>query len=268
MKQIIHVVDAFASKPFTGNPAAVCLLDGEADVSWMQYVAMEMNQAETAFLVREAEGYRLRWLTPTMEVDLCGHATIAASHLLWEIGEEAPGSTIVFHTRSGKLTAQFEDGWIELDFPAERDTPCEAPEQLVSALNVDPSKILHVGKNRFDYIIQLETADAVRNLKPNMSILGQISCRGTIVTAVSDSSDCDFISRFFAPAAGIPEDPVTGSAHCCLAPFWQQRTGKNKLTGYQASKRGGFVRVEVRGDRVILGGQAVTTLRGELDSRD
>jgi PhzF family phenazine biosynthesis protein len=264
MKQAIYQIDAFASKPFAGNSAAVCLLASEADEHWMQQVAMEMNLAETAYLQRLQDGYSLRWFTPLMEVDLCGHATIAAAHFLWETGEEPLTSTIAFHTRSGKLTAQFKDGWIELDFPAERDTPCEAPDGLCSALSVDSRNVLHVGKNRFDYIVQLDSADAVRSLKPDANALAQISYRGTIVTSQSDSSDCDFISRFFAPAAGIPEDPVTGSAHCCLAPFWQDRLHKQQMMGYQASSRGGYVRVEVRGDRVLLAGQAVTTMRGEL----
>jgi PhzF family phenazine biosynthesis protein len=258
----ISLIDAFASKPFTGNPAAVCLLSDDADQAWMKQVAMEMNQAETAFLRRVDNGYNLRWLTPSIEVDLCGHATIAAAHFLWENGEEPPDSTIAFHTRSGTLSARLADGWIELDFPAEREKPCEPPECLLSALGI--TKACHVGINRFDYIVQVETAREVRDLKPNIVELKHPSCRGVIVTAISNSPDCDFVSRFFAPAAGIDEDSVTGSAHCCLAPFWQERTGKNKMVGYQASKRGGYVRVEVRGDRVLLGGQAVTTLRGEL----
>ncbi len=264
MQQRIYLVDAFASEPFTGNPAAVCLLPGPAGEHWMQQTAMEMNQAETAFLTPESGGYGLRWFTPLIEVELCGHATLAAAHALWEAGVEPLAATIEFHTLSGKLTARSADGWIELDFPAEREAPCEAPTGLLASLGVELYSVQHVGKNRFDYIVQLEHADLVRRLTPDSIALAKIPCRGIIVTAISDSAEYDFISRFFAPAAGIAEDPVTGSAHCCLAPFWQDRLHKHRMMGYQASRRGGFVRVAVRDDRVMLAGQAVTTMRGEL----
>ncbi len=265
MQHTIHLVDSFASKPFTGNPAAVCLIGGPVDEQWMQQTAMEMNQAETAFLMPESGGYRLRWFTPVMEVELCGHATLAAAHTLWEVGTEPVQATIEFHTLSGKLTARIVDGWIELDFPAERESPCESPpDGLLASLGIQSPDILYIGKNRFDYIVQVGNANRIRQLAPDFAALAQVPCRGVMVTAISDTAEYDFISRFFGPSAGIDEDAATGSAHCCLAPFWQGRLQKQQMLGYQASKRGAFVRVEVRGDRVILAGQAVTILRGEL----
>jgi len=254
-------VDAFTSEPFLGNPAAVCVLPEDRDASWMQKVAREMNLSETAFLRERPDGFGLRWFTPAVEVDLCGHATLAAAHVLWETGRLAPTATARFHTRSGLLTAVRRDDWIELDFPATPNEPAEAPPGLVEALGATPR---YIGRNRFDYLVELEGEDAVRNLRPDFTRLAAVAARGIIVTSRSATPDRDFISRFFAPASGVNEDPVTGSAHCALAPFWSQRLKKSKFVAHQISQRGGVLKVQLDGARVRLGGQAVTVLRGEL----
>lgn len=254
-------VDAFAERPFRGNPAAVCILPGPRDDGWMQDVAREMNLAETAFLHPENEGYRLRWFTPTVEVALCGHATLASAHVLWEDGVLPGDRQARFHTKSGPLTADRRGDWIELDFPATRPAAAPAPPGLTAALGAMPR---WVGRSRFDYVVELDSEDAVRGLTPDLSALERVDARGVMVTSRATTAGYDFVSRFFAPRSGVPEDPVTGSAHCALAPFWSERLGRNELTAYQASARGGVVRVRVSGDRVVLGGQAVTVLRGEL----
>lgn len=264
MEQPIYQVDAFTDRPFAGNPAAVCPIDTPRSDAWMQHVAAEMNLAETAFLLPQDDGWNLRWFTPTLEVDLCGHATLAAAHILWETGQLAPDAQARFYTRSGLLTADRREDWIELDFPAERETHTEASLLLFAALGARP---LYLGKNRFDLIAELEDETAVRALKPDFAQLTLLPVRGVIVTARADSADYDFVSRFFAPQCGIPEDPVTGSAHCCLGPFWSSRLNKTEFTAFQASPRGGLVRVHVQNERVLLGGQAVTTLRGALSER-
>lgn len=257
----IFQVDAFTREPFAGNPAAVCLLAQAADAGWMQRVAGEMNLAETAFLHAEAEGYRLRWFTPAVEMPLCGHATLASAHVLWEAGREPAGRPIVFETLSGRLGAVRQGEWIELDFPAEPAVPVSAPSGLLAALGVEA---VHVGRNRLDYLVEVASTAAVRAARPDLARLRELPGRGVIVTARADDGVHDFVSRFFAPAAGIDEDPVTGSAHCALGPYWASRLDRKDLLGYQASARGGVVRVRVAGDRVLLGGQAVTVLRGEL----
>jgi len=254
-------VDAFTDTPFAGNPAAVCLLDGARDDAWLQAVGAEMNLPETAFLTAAADGFGLRWFTPTTEVDLCGHATLAAAHVLWELGRVAPEAAARFHTRSGVLTAIRRDGWIELDFPAEPASVAEAPAALAAALGAGAK---WTGRNRFDWLVEVESAARVRALTPDLARLATVPTRGVIVTAPSDDARFDFVSRFFAPRAGVNEDPVTGSAHCALGPYWGERLGKRELLAYQASARGGVVRVRVSGDRVSLGGQAVTVLQGEL----
>jgi PhzF family phenazine biosynthesis protein len=263
MNQPIIQVDAFTDRPFAGNPAAVCILAQPRPDAWMQAVANEMNLAETAFLVREADGYRLRWFTPAVEVDLCGHATLASAHVLWDEGYLPLTETARFHTRSGLLTARRAGDRIELDFPAEPVAPVDVTvaETVASALGAVPR---FVGRNRMDLLAELPTAADVRALAPDRGRLLALGGRGVIVTAASDVPGHDFVSRFFAPRVGIDEDPVTGSAHCCLSPYWSGKLGRNELTGYQASARGGTVRVRVSGERVVLGGQAVTTLRGEL----
>ena len=255
-------IDAFTDVPFRGNPAAVCFLDRERDAAWMQDVAMEMNLSETAFLLRRDDGFSLRWFTPTVEVDLCGHATLASAHALWEEGQLAASETARFHTKSGLLTAVRNGEWIELDFPEKLDQPVEPNRELLQGLG-NP-RVVYSGLNALDYIVELESEEAVRTLQPDHANLRTLGVRGVIVTSRASTPEFDFVSRFFAPGSGIDEDPVTGSAHCCLGPYWASRLGRSELTGYQASARGGIVRVRVDGDRVKLGGRAVTVLRGEL----
>jgi len=254
-------IDAFTSKPFTGNSAAVCVLDSPPDAAWMQLVAREMNLSETAFVVPIADGYSLRWFTPVAEVDLCGHATLASAHALHESGRLRAGETARFHTRSGVLTATVADGWIELDFPATPPTEIPTPAGLVEALGVVPR---YAGQSPFDFIVEVEDERTVRALTPDFGRVRAFAVRGVIVTARSSMPGVDFVSRFFAPAFGIDEDPVTGSAHCCLGPHWAPKLGKTSFVAHQVSARGGVLRVALVGDRVRLAGQAVTVLRGEL----
>jgi len=254
-------VDAFTDKPFAGNPAAVCILPAPRDAHWMQNVAREMNLSETAFLVRQEDGYSLRWFTPAVEVELCGHATLASAHVLWELGHLKPNEQARFTTRSGLLTAERRGEWIEMDFPATPEDTADPPAELGRALGT-PMKYL--GKNKFDYLIEVDSEATVRALRPDFTLLATLPVRGLIVTSTATTPGFDFVSRFFAPASGVNEDPVTGSAHCCLGPFWRKRMGKDEFVAYQASARGGAVHVRVKGDRVVLGGQAVTVLRGEL----
>lgn len=265
----IYHVDAFTHRTFAGNPAAVCLLpelrpsniDDPRDEKWMQNVAAEFNLSETAFLLRQGDEFQLRWFTPTVEVDLCGHATLASAHVLWETGELGKKEQARFHTRSGLLTATNGGDWIEMNFPSEPEKESTPPAGLLDGLGVEP---VYVGKNRADYLVQVASEDIVRSLQPDFSLLKTVPARGVMVTSQATGSEWDFVSRFFAPGAGILEDPVTGSAHCCLGPFWQKRLQKSRFTAFQASARGGVVRVGVDGDRVTLGGQAVTFYRGEL----
>lgn len=257
----ITQVDSFTNRPFAGNPAGVCILPRAADEAWMLNVAGEMNLAETAFLVPQRDGYDLRWFTPTVEVDLCGHATLASAHVLWEDGHLKPTAQARFHTKSGLLTADRRDSWIDLDFPATPPAPADAPAGLNEALGAKPR---FVGLSKFDYLVELDTETAVRNLDPDLGAIARVPARGVIVTARADQGKYDFVSRFFAPQSGVPEDPVTGSAHCALAPYWSAKLGKKELMAYQASARGGEIRLRLEGQRVRLGGQAVTVLRGEL----
>jgi PhzF family phenazine biosynthesis protein len=261
VEQPIVQVDAFTNQPFAGNPAAVCVLAAPAEADWMQAIAREMNLAETAFLHPEVDGYRLRWFTPLLEVDLCGHATLASAHVLWETGQLAADAQARFHTRSGLLTADLRGGWIELDFPATPPTVADPPPGLIQALGVTP---VAVARSRFDYLVQVASEAEVRALAPDLGRLKPIETRGVIVTSRAATADFDFVSRFFAPGAGIDEDPVTGSAHCALGPYWGERLGKRELVAYQASARGGVVRVCLQGDRVRLQGQAVTVMTGVL----
>lgn len=265
MTQTIYQVDSFTGAPFAGNPAGVCVLSEPRDERWMQNVAKEMNLSETAFLLKQDEGhsgYSLRWFTPAVEIDLCGHATLASAHILWETGKLAAGRQARFHTRSGLLTADMRaDGWIEMDFPAKPEERTAAPAGLSEALGVEP---VYVGQSQFDLLVEVESEEVVRAMQPNFTLLEKIPARGVIVTSLAASNGFDFVSRFFAPRVGVNEDPVTGSAHCCLSPFWSKRFGRNELVGYQASARGGVVRVRLDGERVHIGGQAVTVLTGEL----
>jgi PhzF family phenazine biosynthesis protein len=263
MGQKITVVDAFTDTPFAGNPAAVCILEVERDDAWMAAVAREMNLSETAFLAKRDDGWSLRWLTPAVEVDLCGHATLASAHLMWEDGHAAPGEEVRFHTRSGILTGRRGERGISLDFPAVPAEPSPQPEGLSRALG---AVARYVGRSRFDLLVELESEAAVRGLRPDFDRLGRLLDRGVIVTGRADdpAAGYDFVSRFFAPAVGVNEDPVTGSAHCTLGPHWSEALGKRELVGYQASPRGGTVRVAVEGGRAVLTGNAVTVWRGEL----
>jgi predicted PhzF superfamily epimerase YddE/YHI9 len=255
------IVDAFTNQPFEGNPAAVVPLERWKDDAWLQNVAMEMNLSETAFLVPTSQCYDLRWFTPTIEVDLCGHATIASATVLAHLGKLADGSEVAFSTRSGILTAKRKGSQIQLDFPALPSTSCDPPPGLLESLN---SKARYVGRSTFDYLVEVESESAVRNLAPDMTKLGTVECRGVIVTARSDDPEFDFVSRFFAPAVGVDEDPVCGSAHCCLAPHWAERLGKKEMGGHQVSARSGIIFVEVGGDRVMLGGEGVIFASGEM----
>ena len=262
MTLTVTQVDAFTSEPFGGNPAAVCLLPTPADTVWMQRVAREMNLSETAFLVRRNDGeFDLRWFTPAVEVDLSGHATLASAHVLWEEGHLPPDTRAVFHTRSGRLSAELRGGWIEMDFPAEPAEPVPAPDGLAAALGAEPT---YVGRNRFDYLVEVATQATVQRLAPDYSRLVEFETRGIIVTAAADTGGIDFVSRFFAPRTGIDEDPVTGSAHCCLGHYWQSRLGRDTFTARQVSEGGGLVKVAVHGQRVTLSGRAVTVLRAQL----
>jgi PhzF family phenazine biosynthesis protein len=258
----IYQVDAFTDKPFSGNPAAVCILPAPANEMWMQNIAREMNLSETAFTYRENDGFRLRWFTPAVEVELCGHATLATAHILWETGRLDGGEQARFHTKSGLLKAKRSGSLIELDFPSKPEESADPLPGMAEALG---TSLRHVCKNKFDYLVEVDSEEIVRNLKPDFSKLVQIQARGVIVTSKARTEPFDFVSRFFAPQVGVNEDPVTGSAHCFLGPYWAKRLGKKSFRAFQASRRGGDIQVRLEGDRVFLGGQAVTIFRGELD---
>jgi PhzF family phenazine biosynthesis protein len=261
MPTTLHIIDAFTAQPFGGNPAAVCLLDTPPDEAWMKLVAREMNLSETAFLHPIDGGFSLRWLTPAVEVKLCGHATLAAAFALWEMGVLPPEQEARFHTLSGWLRCRRDGGWIEMDFPAVVCEPCEAPLGLAEALGCE---LLACGFNGMDYLVEVTSEQVLRGLKPNFTALSTLPVRGVIATCRSETGEHDFVSRFFAPAAGVNEDPVTGSAHCALGPYWHAKLGKSDLSAYQASERGGLVQLSVKGDRVLLRGQAVMMSRLEL----
>ncbi|RVX45369.1 PhzF family phenazine biosynthesis protein [Nonomuraea polychroma] len=250
----LFTVDAFTGRAFQGNPAAVCLLETPVTDSWMQSVAAEMNLSETAFLL----GDSLRWFTPAVEVTLCGHATLATAHVLYSTG--AATGQLEFMTASGTLTVnRLSDGMITMDFPAKEVTSVTVPEGLEKALGVTP---VRVGKSQLDLLVEVDSEETVRNLSPDITALSTVDARGVIVTAAG--TDTDFVSRFFAPKVGVPEDPVTGSAHCALSPYWSARLGRASLVGAQLSKRGGLVQVTLDDDRVHLAGRAVTVLSGTL----
>jgi PhzF family phenazine biosynthesis protein len=258
--QPIVQVDAFSSKAFGGNPAAVCVMREPREDAWMARVAMEMNLSETAFLHPESDGYRLRWFTPAVEVDLCGHATLASAHVLWTEGHLDPALTARFHTKSGLLTCVRNGDWIEMNFPAKLEQKADAPPDMEKAIG---APLLYVGRNQFDYLVEVADEKTLRGLTPQHHLLRQLPVRGVIATAKGEN-EFDFVSRFFAPGSGIDEDPVTGSAHTALTPFWSARLGKTEMLAFQASPRGGVVKVRLEGDRVVMAGQAVTVLRGEL----
>jgi PhzF family phenazine biosynthesis protein len=259
----LYQVDAFTDTPFRGNPAAVCVLDKAADVGWMQSVAAEMNLSETAFVCPEGDGYGLRWFTPAAEVSLCGHATLASAHVLWATGRMEQDRRIEFKTLSGLLTVERYEAHMEMDFPADAARPSEVPGGLFEALGI--SQALEVLRGKTDLIIRLASAGELRDLRPDFRLLGGVpGIRGVIVTAASDSGDYDFMSRFFAPAVGVDEDPVTGSAHCLSGPYWSAELGREELRAYQASTRGGALHLRVCGERIRIGGQAVTVSEGVL----
>lgn len=261
----IYQVDAFTEKPFSGNPAGVCVLNEKLDEKIMQNIAHEINLSETAFLVKSNKEYDLRydlrWFTPEGEIDLCGHATLASAHILWEKGFLKNDQEARFSTKSGLLTAIMNNGWIELNFPALPEEKTEPPAGLLESLGVEAT---YVGKNIFDYLIEVESEETVRTMKPDFVKLSKVPARGVIVTARSRTGEYDFVSRFFAPEIGIWEDPVTGSSHCCLGPYWQKRLNKDEFIAYQASERGGVLKVKVAGERVLISGKAVMVLEGEL----
>ena len=261
MSLVIHQVDAFADQPFRGNPAAVCVLDAPASATWMQSVAEEMNLSETAFLHTLADAWSLRWFTPAVEVDLCGHATLAAAHVLWETHQLKNDEAARFDTRSGRLVAVRRGERIELDFPARPAEPADPPSGLLEALGV---RAVAVGRSRDDWLVELPSEADVRACAPDFTRLKGVGARGVIVTSRSADAEFDCVSRFFAPGSGIDEDPVTGSAHCTLAPWWGARLGRRTLRAFQASKRGGALDLALEGDRVRIAGAAVTVLRGEL----
>lgn len=254
-------IDAFTDRPFAGNPAAVCLLDRPAATDWMQHVASEMNLSETAFVHPLDDGFGLRWFTPVVEVELCGHATLAAAHALWEMERVLGDEAIRFSTASGWLAASRQGNLIELDFPATPARESSPPAGWEEAMGLRPQ---WVGQNKFDRLMIVETEENLRQIQPDYSRLAGMTVRGVIVTSRARDPEYDFVSRYFAPAAGIDEDPVTGSAHCTLGPYWAEKLGKHEMVGYQASARGGTVHVRVDGDRVALGGQAITVMQGEL----
>ena len=251
----IYQVDAFTTTPFKGNPAGVCVLDNPADDEWMKQIALEMNCSETAFLHPDGDGYRLRWFTPKVEVDLCGHATLSAAHIIWEKLYLPPEMQAVFFTRSGELTARKDHDWIVLDFPALELETDNIPSELGSMIQAE---IVYFGKSRFDWLIEINDAEYLKNFQPDIRQIINLPARGLIVT--SRSKQYDFISRFFAPAVGVDEDPVTGSAHCVLAPYWANKLGKDDLFAYQASPRGGELKLRNKGNRVEISGQAITVM--------
>jgi PhzF family phenazine biosynthesis protein len=261
MKKInLYQVDAFANTQFKGNPAAICLLDEELSTDLMQKIAEENNLSETAFLKKRGTEFDLRWFTPTVEVDLCGHATLASAHILWEQGMLKADETAAFHTRSGVLTATKQGDWIELDFPASFEEPYSLPEEISKALNVDPIDAVF---SQTRIIVELSTPEEVRSCKPDFKVLKDHEM--VVITSRGESSSpYDFVSRTFGPSHGIDEDPVTGSSHCCLTPYWSKRLGKNELFAYQASERGGEVKVKLVGNRVLFSGQAVTVIEGKF----
>lgn len=261
----LYQVDSFAEKPYTGNPAGVCLLTSPRPDDWMLAVAGEMNLSETAFVLPEGDRFSLRWFTPKTEVSLCGHATLASAHILWEERLVAEEKVIEFSTKGGTIPVRTSEGMIEMDFPARRIVGTEHNEAIDRALGISPSFTgTYAGRNGEHYLLQLASEDVVKRVTPDFAALSAGPARSVIVTARSSDPRYDFVSRFFAPIIGIDEDPVTGSAHCSLAPYWGSILGRTEMVGYQASRRTGIVRCAWKGDRVWIGGKAVTVFKGEL----
>jgi PhzF family phenazine biosynthesis protein len=257
----LYQVDAFTAALFKGNPAGVCVLEAAADEDWMRSFAMEMNLSETAFLVPENEGWQLRWFTPKREVSLCGHATLASAHILWETGRLAPNATARFYTKSGELTAVKHGDWITLNFPAREIYREEIPAELARAL-VIPSPAF-TGRNEDRWLVELADENQVRSLQPDFTLLESLPVRSVMVTARA-ATPYDFVSRYFAPSVGINEDPVTGSSHTYLTPYWIKKLGKAELFAYQASARGGELRLSMDGERVLIAGRAITFFEAEM----
>lgn len=264
MPSPLFVVDAFTDRAFAGNPAAVCPSDGPPDESRMRLVAREMNLSETAFVWPEGDGWRLRWFTPESEVRLCGHATLATAHVLWQSGTLDAQTPAVFRTLSGTLVARRAEAEIELDFPEEPLQPVPAPPGLLEALGVREAEAVFIGWTGTRFVVEVTRASVVREARPSMEALRAVGSGRVAITARSDDPAYDIVSRYFAPGIGVPEDPVTGSAHCALGPYWAEKLGRAELRGWQASARGGTIRLVTGGGRVRLFGQAVTVMRGEL----
>lgn len=257
----LYLVDAFTPKPFAGNPAGVCPLDSPADVAWMQGLAAEVNASETAFFYPTGDSYHLRWFTPTQEAPICGHATLASAHVMWEAGLLPASDTTRFDTLSGRLTVAREGDWLTMDFPANPPATIDAPEALARAVG---RPIVAVAENDLDYYVELKSEEAVASFVPDLAAIAAFPKRAVVITARASRPGVDFVSRVFGPAHGIPEDPVTGSTHCALTPYWAAKLGKTALTAYQASRRGGMLRVALSADRVLISGQAVTVFSGEV----
>ncbi|MFS0762159.1 PhzF family phenazine biosynthesis protein [Peribacillus phoenicis] len=257
----LTIINTFTDQPFKGNPAAVCLLTGESGSEWMQRIAKEINMPVTAFIHLHKGEWQLRWFTPSVEIPICGHGTLASSFFLWGKGYVPRDKPIAYQTKSGILTAKFVDGMVQLEFPSLIEQETAAPELLIKALGVVP---VYVGQNKWDYLVEVQSEEIVRNLKPDFNSIARMQIRGVIVTSLSDSGEYDFVSRFFSPAQGLDEDYVTGSAHCCLGPYWKNKLDKSITIAYQASERGGLLKVEVSEDTVKLSGHAVTIYEGNL----
>ncbi|CEG34905.1 MULTISPECIES: PhzF family phenazine biosynthesis protein [Bacillaceae] len=257
----LTIINTFTDQPFKGNPAAVCLLTGESDSEWMQRIAKEINMPVTAFIQPHNGEWKLRWFTPSIEIPICGHGTLASSFFLWDKGYVPRDQPIAYQTKSGLLTAKFVDGMVQLEFPSLREKETTAPDLLIKALGVVPA---YVGQNKWDLLVEVQSEEIVRNLKLDIDSIAQLPVRGVIVTSQSDSSEYDFVSRFFSPAQGLDEDQVTGSAHCCLGPYWKRKLDKSNFIAHQASERGGQLKVEVTEDTVKLSGHAVTIFEGNL----
>ena len=258
---LMSIINTFTEEAFKGNPAAVCYLNEEKDPNWMQAVAKEINVPTTAFIRSLNNEYSLRWFTPTTEIPICGHGTLASSFFFWFLGFVDKEKSITFHTKSGVLKAQLIDDWVQLQFPAILEEKVVVPDLLIKALGVEP---VYVGKNKLDYLVEVESEDIVRNLKPNIDLITQLPVRGVIVTSQSSTNELDFISRFFSPAQGIIEDYVNGSSHCCLGPYWKNKLHKTDFIAYQASERGGIIKVRVLDENVLLCGKSITIFDGQL----
>lgn len=261
MAHALYQVDAFTQKPFEGNPAAVCVLEGPQKEDWMQSLASEMNLSETAFLLPEQDGWRLRWFTPTTEVDLCGHATLASAMVLFETHPELRDDTIRFLTKSGELLAKWVEGQVELNFPAMKPQPLTVPNQVVKVLGFQPVGAVFSGNY---FLFEAGDPSQIMDADPDMDDLAGLPMPEVIITAKSPMPEYDFISRFFAPQLGVDEDPVTGSAHCLLTPYWGEKLGKKRLSAFQASKRGGSLELEWVDDRILIKGSAAFIFKAEL----